>query len=76
MKVYLETCPICGLCSRVLESVATGSDAHVGLAAEYLVRSLRKWGPGHEESKQASAGAARYGRGGMSISYTMCLLAP
>ena len=52
----------------MLESVAAGSDAHVSLAAEYLLRALQKWGGEHEEARQARAGAARalrlrYGRG-------------
>ncbi|KXZ56001.1 hypothetical protein GPECTOR_2g1553 [Gonium pectorale] len=46
-------------CCRILESVAPGSDPHVVLAAEAVMRCLERFGPSHDEYKQVRAAAAR-----------------
>ncbi|KAG2445960.1 hypothetical protein HXX76_000563 [Chlamydomonas incerta] len=46
-------------CCRIVEGVTPGSDAHVYLAAELVMRSLERFGPRHEEYRQARAGLVR-----------------
>ena len=40
------------VCARLVESVAKGTDAHLYLSAEYMVRAAGKFGQDHEEFKQ------------------------
>eukprot|EP00798_Chlamydomonas_sp_ICE-L_P021169 gene21169-28065_t len=42
------------VCTRLVECVAKGSDAHLYLSAELMVRTAGKFGNKHEESKQAT----------------------
>ena len=46
-------------CCRIVEGVTPGSDAHVYLAAELVMRSLERFGPQHEEYRQARASLVR-----------------
>ncbi|PNH09643.1 hypothetical protein TSOC_003727 [Tetrabaena socialis] len=44
---------------RVVEGVSPGSDAHAHLSAELVMRCLERFGPAHEEYRQARAGVVR-----------------
>ncbi|KIZ01465.1 hypothetical protein MNEG_6495 [Monoraphidium neglectum] len=53
-------------CARIAAAVVKGSDSHLELAAEYMVRAEAKFGPDHQESADAAracraAHRARYG---------------
>ncbi|KAG2452524.1 hypothetical protein HYH02_002762 [Chlamydomonas schloesseri] len=59
-------------CCRIVEGVTPGSDAHVYLAAELVMRSLERFGPQHEEYRQARASlvrayGVRYGNVGPAV---------
>ncbi|KAG2494481.1 hypothetical protein HYH03_007250 [Edaphochlamys debaryana] len=59
-------------CCRILEAVSPGSDVASYLAAELAMRCLERFGPQHEEYRQARAGVvraftARYGGVGAGI---------
>lgn len=62
----LET-EILATCARTLASVACGSSAHLDLAMEWMIRTESKFGPDHQEAKDAArmckaAHVARYGQ--------------
>ncbi|GFR44879.1 hypothetical protein Agub_g6222 [Astrephomene gubernaculifera] len=46
-------------CCRIIEGVTPGSDAHVSLSAELVMRCLERFGPQHEEYLQVRAGVVR-----------------
>lgn len=52
--------------TRIIQSVAHGSDNYTSVAVEYMVRAAAKFGPGHDEALQArrlciEAFTSRYG---------------